>query len=495
MRLSLLAAGVRGTAVESGAEYEVRRIVQDSRQAGPGDLFVAIRGRRVDGHLFAPIAADRGAALALEHAVPHSSSAACLHLRDSRAALGELAAVLHGRPARHLKVVGVTGTAGKSTTTHMAAHVLASARVPAGCLSTISLCAGAAAVENRSGQSTMEATAVQAWLARMRSDGDRAAVLEVTSHALVQDRVGACDFDVAAVTNVGRDHLDYHGTPEAYLQAKARLIRLCAEAPGKGTPKTAVLNRDDPSFAALAAVPIERRITYGIDHPADVRALDIGRCSFLLTTTEGSAPVQLTPPGRFNAANALCAAATCLALGVPLDVVAAGLSSFPGLCGRLEAVHLGQPFEVYVDFAHTALGLESVLRELRRITGRRLLAVFGTTARADHDRPGMGRAAARYADHFVITTDDPMSQPPIDLARQIEAGAAGGHCEIVLDRGAAIRRALGLARPGDTVLLAGKGHERTMLLANGPEPWDEQAEAVAALAELGYRASGPASGS
>ncbi len=485
MRLSLLAAGVPDAAVEAGGSYDVQRIVQDSREARPGDLFVAIRGLRVDGHDFALAAAARGAALALERPVPHPAGTARLRLADSRWALGELAAALHGRPARRLTVVGVTGTAGKSTTTHMATHVLASLGVAAGYLSTVTLCAGGAARDNQSGQTTMEAPEVQAWLAGMLVRGDRAAVLEVTSHALAQGRVSACDFDIVAFTNVRSDHLDFHGTPEAYLRAKARLIQLCAAAPDKGTLKTAVLNRDDSSFETLAALPIARRITYGIAQPADVRAVDVGYSSFRLTTAEDSAPVRLPLPCRFNIANALCAASACLALGFPVEQVAAGLTSFPGLRGHLEAVQLGQPFRVYVDFAHTAFGLASVLHELRRGTERRLLAVFGPTARADHDRPGMGRAAARYADHFVITTDDPMTQDPVELARQVEAGAAGGHYEVILDRRAAIRRTLALARPGDTVLLAGKGAERTMMLAGGPEPWDERAEAVAALVETG----------
>lgn len=501
MKLSDLAVDVPGAVMRAGAAFEVRRVVQDSRQAGPGDLFVAVRGLRTDGHDFAAGAAARGAAVALERPVPLPAGAAWLQLPDSRLALGELAAALRGRPARRLMVVGVTGTAGKSTTTHLVAHLLEAAGMPAGYLSTVGHRAGDAATENDSGQTTMEAPEVQAWLARMAAAGASAAVVEASSHALEQGRVAACDFDVAAFTNVGRDHLDYHGSPGAYLRAKASLIELCAAGAGKGLPKTAVLNRDDASYPALAAYPIARRMTYGLDGPADVRGVDVRvtgtGASFRLATGTGfvSAPLTLRLPARFNVANAICAAACGLALGLSPDDVAAGLSSFPGLRGRLERVDVGQPFAVYVDYAHSAVGLVTVLAELRRAAAGRLIAVFGATARADHDPAGMGRAAGAHADFFVITTDDPVAADPALLAWQVEAGVEGRErgrdYEVVLDRRAAIRRGLERAGPGDVVLLAGKGHERTMILAGGPVPWDERAEAEAALRDLGLAAAEP----
>lgn len=496
MRLSDLAAAVQGAVVGAGGERDVRRVVYDSRRAGPGDLFVAVTGLRLDGHDFAAAAAARGAAVAVEHPVPLPQATPWLRLRDTRRGLGELAAALHGRPAQQLLMIGITGTAGKTTSTHMAAHVLEAAGLRTGYLSTVAQAAGAASAENLSGQTTMEAPEVQEWLARMRAAGCRAAVVECSSHALEQGRVAACQFDVAAFTNVGIDHLDYHGTWEAYVRAKARLIELCAAGAAKGVPKTAVLNRDDRSYEPLAALPIERRLSYGLGEAADVRALAVSvlepGASFRIRAAEAEAPVQLRMPGRFNVANALCAAAACLVLGVPLDRVASGLSSFSGLRGRLEAIDLGQPFRVYVDFAHSAVGLASVLGELRAgmETGGRLLAVFGASARADHDPAGMGRAAAERADYFVITTDDPLAVDPAHMARQVETGVEGRRrsrdYEIVLDRKAAIRLAMGLARPGDVVLLAGKGHERTMLVAGGAVPWDERAEAEAALRELGF---------
>jgi UDP-N-acetylmuramoyl-L-alanyl-D-glutamate--2,6-diaminopimelate ligase len=495
MRLADLASEAAGAAVRDGPDYDVGRVVAESGQAGPGALFVAVRGRRADGHDFAAAAAGAGAAVALERQVALPPGTPWLLLPDTRAGLSELAAAVLGRPARLLLVVGVTGSEGKTTTTHMAAHVLERAGVPAGYLSTVAHREAGSDRPNESGLSTMQAPQVQEWLARMAAGGARAAVIETTSHALDQDRVGACEFDVAAFTNVASDHLDYHGTTEAYQRAKARLIDLSAASAAKGVPKTAVLNRDDASYAMLAAHPIERRLSYGIESGADLRATDLvalddGCFSFRLGTATGSAPVRLRIGARFNVANALCAAASCLAVGLTLDQVAAGLSDFPGVRGRLESVDLGQPFRVYVDFADSAYSLSHMLPAMRPAGGGRLMAMFGANGRSDHGRAGMGRAAAEHCAFFVITTDDPVKEDPADLACQVEAGIVGRRrgrdYEIVLDRREAIRHLLRVARPGDVVVLAGKGHEQTMMLARGPVPWDERSEAEAALRELGF---------
>ena len=490
MKLAELAAGVPGAVVEAGGEAEIARVLQDSRQAGRGDLFVAIPGLTVDGHSYAAEVAARGAAVALQRRVTLPPGSPWLKVPSTRAALAELAATLLGRPAGKLRMAGVTGTDGKTTTTHMAAHLLAAAGRPTGSMSTVAFQEGGASGHNLSGQTTIEAPDLQAWLARMVERGLEQVVLEVTSHALVQERVGACDFDAVAFTYVGRDHLDYHTSWEEYVEAKARLIDLCANSPDKGLPKTAVLNLDDASYQVLSERPIERRWTYSLKREADLMAQGLRcaqTCSFRLVTSEGDAPVELRLPARFNVYNALAAAGLALAFGVALDEVAAGLSSFPGVPGRLEKVDLGQPFAVFVDFAHSAGALASALAELRPLTEERLLVVFGSTARSDHDRPGMGRAAAEGADFFIITTDDPVDEDPAEIAREVAAGAegraAGRDFDIILDRRAAIHRAVEMARPGDTILLAGKGHELSMLTAGGREPWDERAEAETAIRE------------
>lgn len=494
MQLGELAAEVGADIECEDHVVDIRRVVHDSRQAGPGDLFVAVRGLNVDGHDYAAAAAAQGAAVALERAVELPSDTPCLRLSDTRAGLAELGAALHGRPARQLTMVGVTGTSGKTTTTHLIAETVERAGRPAGFLSTVSARAGGHSHDNPSGRTTMSSPEVQEWLARIVRGGAHTAVVEATSHGLDQGRVDACQFDVAAFTNIGSDHLDYHVTRERYVRAKARLLELCAAAADKGLPKTAVLNRDDRSYVELARYPIARRMAYGIDTAADVRASDLrrrdsGGTDFVLHTPVGSASVSLHLPGRFNVYNALCAAACCVALGLRAEDVAAGLTCFRGVRGRLEPVDAGQPFQVLVDFASTAHELSTVLPQLREIVPNRLIVVVGPTGRSDHDRPRMGRAVADCADFFVITTDDPVGEDPADLARQMESGAAGRvrgvDYDVVLDRAAAIRRALLAARQGDTVVLAGKGHERTMLLADGPVPWDEHGAAREALTALG----------
>ena len=257
----------------------------------------------------------------------------------------------------------------------------------------------------------------------------KCAVIETTSHALVQERVRACDFDVAAFTNVGHDHLDYHATWDDYLEAKARLIDLTAAAADKGIEKTAVLNRDDASFEKLSRRPIARRWSYGLTTASDLHPLDLSVSGsgsrFRLMTPAGETEVTLAVPAKFNIYNALCAAGVCLALGVPLDAIGTGLAGFEGVRGRLEPVDLGQDFRVFIDFAHSSGALASALAELRPFTPGRLIVVFGSTARSDHDRVGMGRAAAEFSDFFIITTDDPLGEDPVEIAREVQSGAEG----------------------------------------------------------------------
>ena len=492
MKLADLARGVPDVTLEGNGDVEVTGIAYDSRRVKGGDLFVAVEGLHVDGHAFAADAVTHGAvAVALERSVSLPPGTPTLRLASTRNGLADISAEFYGRPSRRLKLAGVTGTDGKTTTTHMAEHVLQASGVVAGAMSTVAFTVSGRETDNVSGQTTTEASEVQAWLASMVEAGATCAVIETTSHALVQERVRACDYDVAAFTNVGHDHLDYHATWDEYLEAKARLIDLTSASADKGIEKTAVLNRDDASYERLARRPISRRWTYGLTTASDFHPLDLSVSGagsrFRMRTPLGETEVTLRVPARFNIYNALCAAGVCLALGVPLEDVGRGLAGFEGVRGRLEPVDLGQDFRVFIDFAHSAGALASALAELRPFTSGRLIAVFGATARSDHDRPGMGRAAAEFSDFFIITTDDPLSEDPTEIARDVQAGALGRapgrDYEIVIDRRAAIRRAIEVAKSGDCILLAGKGHERSMRTARGSEPWDERAEAEAAIRE------------
>src|SRR5579864_549874 len=492
MKLSDLARAAPDAVLEGDGDVEIAGIAYDSRRVGAGDLFVAVEGMHVDGHVYVADAVARGAAaVAVERDVKVPAGSAVVRLPSTRIGLAEIAAEFYGRPSRRLRLAGVTGTDGKTTVTHMAEHVLQASGMVAGAMSTVAFKVSGRETDNLSGQTTTEAPEVQGWLARMVEAGAECVVIETTSHALVQERVRACDFDVAAFTNVGHDHLDYHATWEDYLESKARLIDLAANSADKGIEKTAILNRDDISYERLARRQIARRWTYGLTTASDIHPLELAITGtgsrFRLKTPLGEADVSLNVPARFNIYNALCAAGVCLALGVPVEDVGRGLAGFEGVRGRLELVDLGQDFRVYIDFAHAAGSLASALAELRPFTKGKLIVVFGSTARSDHDRPGMGRAAADFSDFFIITTDDPLTEDPVEIARDVQTGASGKapgrDYEIVIDRRAAIRRAIELARPGDTVLLAGKGHERSMRTALGSEPWDERAEAEAAIGE------------
>lgn len=491
MKVADLARGASAV-LDGDPDLDITGIAYDSRRVAAGDLFVAVEGLHVDGHAYVADAIAKGAAaIAIEREVKVPPGTTVLRLPSTRIGLAELSAEFYGRPSRRLKLAGITGTDGKTTVTHMAEHVLQASGIVAGAMSTVAFKVSGREVDNVSGQTTTEAPEVQAWLARMLEAGAACAVIETTSHALVQQRVRACDFDVAAFTNVGHDHLDYHASWEDYLGAKARLIDLAAASADKGVEKTAILNRDDPSYERLAGRPISRRWSYGFTTASDLHPLDLAITGsgsrFRMKTPFGETEVVLNVPARFNIYNALCAAGVCLALGVLVEDIGRGLAGFEGVRGRLEPVDLGQDFRVYIDFAHAAGSLASALAELRPFTRGRLIAVFGSTARSDHDRPGMGRAAAEFSDFFIITTDDPLSEDPVEIARDVQAGATGKapgrDFEVVIDRRAAIQRAIEIAQPGDTVLLAGKGHERSMRTARGSEPWDERAEAEAAIKE------------
>jgi UDP-N-acetylmuramoyl-L-alanyl-D-glutamate--2,6-diaminopimelate ligase len=433
---------------------EVTSVTHDSRSVSAGALFCCVPGRVTDGHDHAPAAVAAGAvALLCERRLGLAEAEVVVD--DTRAAMGPVAAAFHGHPSRSLDVVGVTGTNGKTTTTLLLRHVLAETGRPAGAIGTLD-----------GPRTTPEATDLQALLARFRDEGMLAVAMEVSSHALALERVRGTRFRVAVFTNLTQDHLDFHGTIEAYFAAKARLF-------DPSYADAAVVNADDPHGALLAdAASIPTR-TYSL---REVDDLSVGAAASTGRWRGQSLRVPLG--GAFNVSNALAALTTAVELGVDAADAAAALASAAPVPGRFESVDAGQDFRVVVDFAHTPDGIEQALRTAREVTpGGRVVAVFGAGGDKDRDkRPLMGAAAARWSDVVIVTSDNPRGEDPRAIADAIVAGIGDAPIDVrvELDRRAAIALALDEARPGDIVVVAGKGHEQVQLIGDRALPFDDR---------------------
>ncbi len=501
---------------------EVRRVVADSRQVQPGDLFVAIKGLTVDGHDYIPEAVKRGAvAVVIEESPrvppssPEFSTVPIVVVPNSRAALAILSAAFHDFPSRRLKVIGVTGTDGKTTTCTLIRAVLEVAGHRVGMISTVAAYIGDQELDTGFHVTTPEAPDVQRYLAMMVEAGCDYAVLEATSHGLAQGRVDAVDFDVAVVTNITHEHLDFHGSFEAYRDAKAELFRKLRQAWRKpGVPKVAVLNADDESFSYLARIPADERLAYTISDPRSARSKEQGArdkeqgarsreeeagganqvtrvasrevqhtpAGLSLTVETPAGVLAITSPliGTYNAANILAAVAVGVSQGVPPSAIQAGVASVRGIVGRMDPVDEGQDFLAIVDFAHTPGALERALETARELTRGRVIVVFGCAGLRDREkRPRMGEIAGRLADLTVITAEDPRTEDLDEIMAQIAAGVAqaggreGRDYFRLPDRGEAIRFAVELAQPGDLVLVCGKGHERSMCFGTTEYPWSD----------------------
>jgi UDP-N-acetylmuramoyl-L-alanyl-D-glutamate--2,6-diaminopimelate ligase len=499
MKLTELAAHLSGAEVIGPGDVVFSAVEYDSRRVRPGALFVAVPGARADGHDYLQQAAAAGAAALLVQSDHRSAwqplALPRLVVPDTRAALAPAAAAFFGWPARRLTVVGVTGTDGKTSLSHLVAHLLESSRERVGLMSTAENRAAGRELPDSGRFTTPEAPEVQAMLAAMVEAGCRYAALEATSHGLALHRLDGCEFDVAAMTNVGRDHMDFHRSREEYLAAKGTLFRMLDGSADKGVVKTAVLNADDPAHGYFRSLTRARAVTYGLHSPADIVSEEVRRdgwgVRFRLRTPAGSVEARLGRPGEFNVANALAATATGLSLGMDLNAVVRGLESWPGAPGRMERVDEGQPFTVVVDFAHASESLRRVLTELRSANRGRIIAVFGCIGERDRERRyAMGRVAAELADYTYVTDDNPYSEDReaiiAEIARGLrDAGKREGHdFSAVPDRREAIAQALAMAVDEDVVLLAGKGHEREVHLPGGSYECDDREVARRVLREL-----------
>jgi UDP-N-acetylmuramoyl-L-alanyl-D-glutamate--2,6-diaminopimelate ligase len=434
-------------------------------------VYVAVRGSQTDGHRFVADAVRLGAVAVVVESPVEGLGVAQAVVRDGRRAAVALGSAWYGHPARRVRIVGVTGTNGKTTTTALVRHLL-NAGSTAGSIGTIGALDGSGAgIPSTAGSLTTPGPIdLQATLAALAARGVSDIVMEASSHSLDQGRLDGLTLAAGVFTNLTRDHLDYHGTMEAYLAAKLKLSTLL------GTTGVEIVNLDDVAWGAL---PVNgRRVTFGLHLAAEVRAaevaLDARGSRFTLTGRFGTAPTSLPLLGDFNVANALAAAATALALGVPLAEVAARLEGVPQVPGRMEKLS-EQPCVVLRDYAHTPDALERALAALRPLTLGRLLVVFGCGGDRDRGkRPIMGRIAAEGADLAVVTSDNPRTEDPDAIIDDIERGMGGAAHLRIADRLLAIRRAIEEAGPDDTVLLAGKGHETYQVVGTEKQPFDEK---------------------
>jgi len=468
-----------------GLDTPCTGVVYDSRAVTPGSVFVALQGLRADGAAFAPQAVAAGAAAVVAAAgVNPAAGAAWLPVTDPRLALALLAAEFNGHPSRSMRVVGVTGTNGKTTTAYLVRAILEAAGIKCGLMGTVSYCIGDREIE--ASRTTPEAPDVQGLLREMLEEACGACVMEVSSHALALRRVDGLQFAAGVFTNLTRDHLDFHGNMEAYFAAKRRLFEILpATAP-------AVVNLDDPRGAALVEVS-GTPVTYAITKAADVTpgplSYSLHGLAFDVRTPQGIVHVKSTLVGKPNVYNILAAAGVTAAMGIPLDAIEKGLARLTGVPGRFEVVSRPKDdITVVVDYAHTDDALRNLLETARPMATRRLITVFGAGGDRDRTkRPLMGMVAARLSDVVIITSDNPRGEDPAQIIEEVMRGAepetrqSGARVLTVVERGDAIRRAVAEAAAGDVVLIAGKGHEKYQVIGGTSSPFDDVAVARDAL--------------
>jgi UDP-N-acetylmuramoyl-L-alanyl-D-glutamate--2,6-diaminopimelate ligase len=485
-------------------DVELTGIACDSRTLHPGTLFVAYGGVNLDSHGFVLDALKNGAVAVVgerdvwemrDLALPAELMVPYVRVPDGREALAWLSAAWHGFPARRLTTIGVTGTDGKTTTVHLIYHILQAARRGAGMISTLSAAIGEETLDTGLHTTTPDAPDIQRLLAHMAAAGAEVAVLEVTSHGLAQHRVTGCDLDVAVITNITHEHLDLHGSLDAYRAAKESLFQgLMASYRKPGVSKVSILNRGDASFDYLQSYPADRKLSYNLEGPGDVIAHNLvqtgDQTRFDIESSYGWFSLETSLIGAFNVSNILAAATAALALGIEPEAIQAGVAAMRGIPGRMERVDRGQPFTALVDFAHTPNSLRHALETARTLAGdhARVIAAFGCAGLRDAEkRPQMGGIAAALADYTILTAEDPRTEDLDGIIEEIAAGcrAAGGvegqTFERVPDRGAALARAVALARPGDVVIVCGKGHEQSMCFGETEYPWDDREALAAAL--------------
>jgi UDP-N-acetylmuramoyl-L-alanyl-D-glutamate--2,6-diaminopimelate ligase len=473
-----------GARLTGDASVAVASVTHDSRHAGADSVFVAITGLATDGNLYVEAARRKGAVAVVSEGPPQPGGT-WVQVADAREALAILAAAVLGDPAQHLTLVGVTGTNGKTTTTHLIDAALRAAGHKVGLIGTIQYRVGDRLAE--AVRTTPESSDLQQLFRDMAAAGCDHAVMEVSSHSLALKRVHGLGFRVAVFTNLTRDHLDFHGDMDRYFAAKRTLFDTLLRTDGH-----AVVNAADDRAAELAAASRGAVWTFGVERDADLCAtevsLSLGGTRFRARTPVGELLVESPLLGRFNVENLLAALGGSLALGLPPAAVVRGLQSVTGVPGRLERVSAGQDFTVIVDYAHTDDALKNLLETVRELKPRRIITVFGCGGDRDRSkRPLMGAVASRLSEAVVVTSDNPRSEPPESIIEEILRGMNGGRKaerHVVVDRRDAIAKALDMAGTGDAVVIAGKGHETYQVLRDRTVPFDDRQVARDLLARL-----------
>ena len=476
MKLSVLSQGV--FFCDDSVDREILSVTDQSEQVFAGSLFVAIPGRTKDGHAFLLRAVERGAVAAVVSEAVEPLSIPVFHVSDTRKAFALLCGNFYQNPARRLILTGITGTNGKTSTAYMLEHCFLHCGKKSSLIGTVQIDDGADC--QKSSLTTPDPSVLHRIFSQAVKNGCTHGVMEVSSQSLDQSRTEGIPFALGVFTNLTVDHLDYHGSMQAYRDAKLKLFTQCERA---------LINSDSDYSSAFLSVA--NACSYSASHDADfsARRVHMSRngVSYLACTPSGKREVFLPAWGRFSVYNSLAALSAAELLGLDPDLCAAAMADFPGVPGRMEAVRSDLPFRLLIDYAHTPDGLKNVLRSVRDTTVGRVILLFGCGGDRDAGkRPEMGRIASQFADEIIITTDNPRSEDPESIIRQILQGVREDHVTVIPDRTEAIRAAIRKAQVGDTVLLAGKGHERVQIFADGTVPYDERLVARKILEEEGY---------
>ncbi|UQD51616.1 UDP-N-acetylmuramoyl-L-alanyl-D-glutamate--2,6-diaminopimelate ligase [Bacillus methanolicus] len=467
----------------NGDDPEITAIHNDNRLVEPGSLFICIKGHTVDGHDFAQSAVEKGAAAILAER-DLQLDVPVIIVKDTYRAMAVLADAFYGQPSHKLHLIGITGTNGKTTTSHLIEKIFSDAGKKTGLIGTMYTKIGDQTFETKN--TTPESLTLQKTFKQMIDSGVETAVMEVSSHALVYGRVHGCDYNVAVFTNLTQDHLDYHKTMDEYRRAKGLLFSQLGNTFCHDKPKFAVLNADDPASREYIQSTAAHVITYGIDQPADIKAENLKITAngtvFDLITPFGVEKISMKLIGKFSVYNVLASIGACLVSGISLKQMIKSIEEVEGVPGRFELVNAGQDFAVIVDYAHTPDSLENVLKTVKQFAERNIYVVVGCGGDRDRTkRPLMAKIACKYATHPIFTSDNPRSEDPLQIIRDMEEGVKGKQYKSIVDRKEAITYAINNAQKGDVILIAGKGHETYQQIGSEVFDFDDRVVAKEAI--------------